>query len=332
MLAKTFHIKNRGRTPSKPRIGKRSVTNQLLIQLSEQHRRFLEQLIGKEREHPRAVEPYRRKKHRDPTNGSWTRRNREFCSTHHALGINIEPHIFFMPLRRVWIDKGKGRNEWRPGLAYAARFCATFALAICFAGCEEHSQQLEERVTQLQKELNRTQDELRSTKRALDATNGELTRLKAAAQSAPVTGPTSSGVAEAKPAASIPENQSAPAQRPTTSSLPADRSVMIQWPGSSGASAPANQNAPAPVGGNAPAASAQQSGASGSGGASNRAVVIQWPNNNSAPPSTNQAPPGAANPPARSVQQPAPNSATGRSDRSVIIQWPDGGQSPGPRN
>src|SRR6185503_11377905 len=32
----------------------------------------------------------------------------------------------------------------------------------------------------------------------------------------------------------------------------------------------------------------QQSGASGPGGASNRTVVIQWPNSNGAPPSTNQ--------------------------------------------
>src|SRR5438477_1479129 len=134
-----------------------------------------------------------------------------------------------MPLQRVWIDKRKRRNESRPGLAYAGRFCATFALAICLAGCGERSQQLEERVTQLQKELNRTQDELRSTKKALDATNEELVRLKAASNSASATGPTPSVVAEAKPSASISESQSSPAQRPVPSALPAERSVMIQW-------------------------------------------------------------------------------------------------------
>ena len=93
----------------------------------------------------------------------------------------------------------KRRNESRPGLAYAGRFCATLALAICLAGCEERSQQLEERVTQLQKELNRTQDELRSTKKALDATNEELTRLKAASTNASTAQPVT------------PNNPSAPA-------------------------------------------------------------------------------------------------------------------------
>ena len=242
-----------------------------------------------------------------------------------------------MPLRRVWIDKRKREEGSRSRVFCAGRLCAILMLVICLAGCEERSQQLEERVTQLQKELNRTQDELRSTKKTLDATNEELTRLKAAANSASATGPTPSGFAEAKPSASISESQSAPTQRPVTSSLPADRSVMIQWPGSS-VSAPANQqanqNAPAPAHGNAAAIVPQQSGATGSGGASNRTVVIQWPNNNGAAPSTNQpsAPSAAANPPARAVQQPAANNTTGRSDRTVIIQWPDGGQSPPPRN
>ncbi len=236
-----------------------------------------------------------------------------------------------MPLQRVWIDKRKREEGSRSRLVCAGRFCAILALAICLAGCEERSQQLEERVTQLQKELNRTQDELRSTKKALDATNEELVRLKAASNRAPATGPTPSGVAEARPSASISESQSAPAQRPVTSSLPADRSVIIQWPGNSGPSTPANQNAPPPAHGNAAVPSAQQSAVTGSGGASNRTVVIQWPNNNSAAPPTNQAPSGAANPPARGVQQPA-SSATGRSDRTVIIQWPGSGQSPPPRN
>jgi len=110
-------------------------------------------------------------------------------------------------------------------------------LAICLAGCGDRSQQLEERVTELEKELNRTQDELRSTKQALDASNAELTRLKAAANSASADVPPPPRVAEAKPSASVAENQSAPAQRPVTDSLPANRSVTIQWPGSSGASA-----------------------------------------------------------------------------------------------
>jgi hypothetical protein len=245
-----------------------------------------------------------------------------------------------MLLRRVSNDKGKRRGRSRFHLICVPQLWAIFILAICLAGCEERSQQLEERVTQLEKELNRTQDELRSTKQALEASNAELTRLKAAANSASAPVAPSPGVAEAKPSAPVAENQSAPAQRPATSSLPADRSVTIQWPGvqamSTGASAspnqPANQNRPAPAPGNAAVIVPQRSGATGAGGAGNRTVVIQWPNNNAAAPSTNQpsAPSGAANPPARPVQQPAPNSATGRSDRTVIIQWPGSGQSPGP--
>ncbi len=248
-----------------------------------------------------------------------------------------------MPLRRVWSDKGKRGSGSRFHLICVAQFWAIFILAICLAGCGERSQQLEERVTQLEKELNRTQDELRSTKQALDASNAELTRLKAAANTASsAVPPPARSLAEGKPSASVAQNQSAPVQRPVTSSLPADRSVTIQWPGSSGPSAsanqPANQNPPAPAPGNAAANAAvivpQRSGAAGAGGAGNRTVVIQWPDSNGAAPSSNQsgAPSGAANQPARGVQQPAPNSATGRSDRTVIIQWPGSGQSPPPRN
>ena len=183
-----------------------------------------------------------------------------------------------MPLQRVWIDKRKRRNESRPGLAYAGRFCATLALAICLAGCEERSQQLEERVTQLQKELNRTQDELRSTKKALDATNEELTRLKAASTNAstaqPVTPNNPSAPASVASGSGV---QPARAQQSVSRSagMPADRSVTIQWPGSSAPSAPATQNASPPAHGNAAVPSAQQSAATGSGGASNRTVVIQ---------------------------------------------------------
>jgi len=264
------------------------------------------------------------------------RRNPELCSTQHALRINIEAN--FMPLRRVWSDKEKRRGRSRFHPVCVVRLCAIIMLAICWAGCEERSQQLEERVTQLEKELNRTQDELRSTKQALDASNAELTRLKAAASSAFAPVAPSPGVAEAKPSAPVAQNQSAPAQRPASSSLPADRSVTIQWPGEISMSKtalpnqPANQNAPAPAPGNAAVIVPQRSGATGGGGAGNRTVVIQWPNNNAAAPSANQpsAPSGAANPPARPVQQPAPNNATGRSDRTVIIQWPGSGQSPGP--
>ena len=246
-----------------------------------------------------------------------------------------------MPLRRVWSDKGKRRGRSRFYLICVAQFWAIFILAICPVGCSERSQQLEERVTELEKELNRTQDELRSTKQALDASNAEATRLKAAANSASATVPPSSRVAEAKPSAPVAENQSTPVQRPVTSSLPADRSVTIQWPGSR-ASAPANQpvnqngqpaaqNPPALPPGNAAVIVPQRSGATGTGGASNRTVVIQWPNSTAAAPSANQAsaPSAAANPPARAVQQPAQNS-TGRSDRTVIIQWPGSGQSPSP--
>src|SRR5438093_9000750 len=148
-----------------------------------------------------------------------------------------------MPLRRVWSDKGKRGSGSRFHLICVAQLWAIFMLGICLTGCSERSQQLEERVTQLEKELNRTQDELRSTKQALDASNAELTRLKAAANSASVPVPPSPRVAEAKPSASVAQNQSAPAQRPATSSLPANRSVTIQWPASSGASASPNQPA-----------------------------------------------------------------------------------------
>ena len=247
-----------------------------------------------------------------------------------------------MPLRRVWSDKGKRGRRSRFRLICVAQLCAIFLLAICLAGCGERSQQLEERVTELEKELNRTQDELRSTKQALDASNAELARLRATAKSASATVPPSTAVVEAKPSASVTENRSVPAQRPVTTSLPADRSVTIQWPGSSGASGSANQpanqnaqpvgqNAPAPVVGNTPVIVPQRAGATGVAGANNRTVVIQWPNNNAAAPSANQpsAPSAAANPPARAVQQPAQNS-TGRSDRTVIIQWPGSSQSPGP--
>src|SRR5438105_14892715 len=153
-----------------------------------------------------------------------------------------------MPLQRVWIDKRKRRNESRPGLAYAGRFCATLALAICLAGCEERSQQLEERVTQLQKELNRTQDELRSTKKTLDATNEELARLKAASNSASASTTTSavSSAAPVSPPSGTPVsgNQPSPPQQPVARSvgLPADRSVTIQWPDSGRAPASANQS------------------------------------------------------------------------------------------
>ena len=159
------------------------------------------------------------------------RRNPELCSTQHALRINIEAN--FMPLRRVSSDKGKRRDRSRFHPICVAQLWAIFILAICLAGCEERSQQLEERVTQLEKELNRTQDELRSTKQALDASNAELTRLKAAANTASsAVPPPARSLAEAKPSASVAQNQSAPVQRPVTSSLPADRSVTIQWPGS----------------------------------------------------------------------------------------------------
>ncbi|PYJ41125.1 MAG: hypothetical protein DME80_14245 [Verrucomicrobia bacterium] len=104
-----------------------------------------------------------------------------------------------MPLRRVSSDKGKRRDRSRFHPICVAQLWAIFILAICLAGCEERSQQLEERVTQLEKELNRTQDELRSTKQALDASNAELTRLKAAANSASAAVPPSPRVAEAKP-------------------------------------------------------------------------------------------------------------------------------------
>ena len=237
-----------------------------------------------------------------------------------------------MPRPHVWMKVGE-RGDRSRSLVCAGRFCVVLGLAICLAGCGERSQELEERVTQLQKELNRTQDELRSTKKALDASNEELARLKVPANSASATGPTSSGVAEAKPDASIPENHSAPAQRPVTSTLPADRSVAIQWPDSSRPPVSANQNPGANPGSSATGVSSQQTGRSGSGAASNRTVVIQWPGNNGAAPATNQpgASSGAANPPVRAVQQPG-SSATGRSDRTVIIQWPDSGQSPPPRN
>ncbi len=251
------------------------------------------------------------------------------------VGHKYRSHIF-MRSERVWIDKEKKGDGSRSQLVCAGRFCAIFAIAICLAGCGERSQELEERVTRLQKELNRTQDELRSTKQALGATNEELARLKAASTNASTAGPVAPNNASAPASgASVSAVQPAPAQQPVARSagLPADRSVTIQWPDSGRLPVPANQNPVANPGSSATGVSSQQAGRSGSGGASNRTVVIQWPNNNVSAPSTNQpsAPSGAANPPVRGVQQPA-SSATGRSDRTVIIQWPDSGQSPPPRN
>jgi hypothetical protein len=258
----------------------------------------------------------------------------ELCSTQHALGINIKADIL-MPLQRVWMDKGERGDGWQSRLVCAGRFCVILGLAICLAGCGERSQELEERVTQLQKELNRTQDELRSTKKTLDATNQELARLKAASNSASASAPTPAGVAQVKPdsGASTSGNSTASGQRPVVNSMPADRSVTIQWPDGRGASAPTNQSSGPNTASSAAGVSSQQAGKSGSGGASNRTVVIQWPESSGSAPSTTQsgASSGAANPPGKSVQQPA-SSATGRSDRTVIIQWPDSGQSPPPRN
>src|SRR6266571_7850186 len=123
-----------------------------------------------------------------------------------------------MPLRRVWSDKEKRGSGSRFHLICVAQFWAIFILAICLAGCEERSQQLEERVTQLQKELNRTQDELRSTKKALDATNEELVRLKAASNSASASTTTSavSSAAPVSPPSGTPVsgNQPSPPQQP----------------------------------------------------------------------------------------------------------------------
>ena len=259
----------------------------------------------------------------------------------------------------------KKRDRSRSQFVCTRQLCAKFAVAICLAGCGERSQELEERVTQLQKELNRTQDELRSTKQAFNATSEELARLKAVSNSVSPTPAAPAAVAQVTPdaAASASGNSPAPGQRPVVNSMPADRSVTIRWPGGGNESVPASQSAPAPVRRNAAEIVPQQSGASGPGGASNRTVVIQWPNNSGAPPPTNQqAPPssaanppavavqpppsGAANPPAHAVQpppsgaanpparavQPPPSGATGRSDRTVIIQWPDSRQSPPPRN
>jgi hypothetical protein len=262
---------------------------------------------------------------------------KQLCSTWHALGINIEA-MFFMPPPRVWMEVGKKVDRSR-SLGCAGRFCVILSLAICLAGCGERSQDLEERVTQLQKELNRTQDELRSTKQALNAANEEFARLKPASTNASTAGPVSPNNASAPASsASASGNQQQPPQphqQPVARSagLPADRSVTIQWPDSGRPPVPANQNPVANPGSSAAGVISQQAGRSGSGGASNRTVVIQWPNNNGAAPSTNQpsAPSGAPNPPARAVQQPA-SGATGRSDRTVIIQWPDSGQSPPPRN
>jgi len=238
-----------------------------------------------------------------------------------------------MRSRHVRIDKE--RDGSRCQLVCAARFCAIFALAICLAACGERSQELEERITQLQKELNQTQDELRSTKQALNATNEELARLKAASNNASAPAPTPASVAQAKPepSASASGNSTASGQRPVVNSMPADRSVTIQWPDSGRAPVSANQNPVANPGSSAAGISSQQVGNTGPGSTSNRTVVIQWPESNRSAPATNQsgASPAAANPPARNVQQPA-SSTTGRSDRTVIIQWPDSGQSPPPRN
>src|SRR3989442_7916734 len=112
-----------------------------------------------------------------------------------------------MPLRRVSSDKGRRRGRSRFHLICVGPLCAIFMLAICLAGCGDRSQQLEERVTELEKELNRTQDESRSTKQALDASNAELTRLKAAANSASsAVPPPARSLAEAKPSASVAQN------------------------------------------------------------------------------------------------------------------------------
>ena len=261
------------------------------------------------------------------------------CSTQHALHINIDADL--MPFRRVWSDKAKKRCRSRFRLICAAQFCAIFLLAIFLVGCGERSQQLEERVTELEKDLNRTQDELRSTKQALDASNAEVSRLKAAANTASVSVPPSAHVAEAKPSAPVAENQSTPAQRPVTSSLPANRSVIIQWPGSSGASGspnqPANQNAPASARSNAavngPVIVPQRSGATGAGGVNDRTVVIQWPNSNAAGPSPNQpanqnapAPAqsnAAANGPVIVPQRSGATGVAGANNRTVVIQWPN---------
>jgi Tfp pilus assembly protein FimV len=241
--------------------------------------------------------------------------------------------MFFMP-PQVSVGVGKRVDRSR-SLGCAVRFYAILGLAICLAGCGERSQELEERITQLQKELNQTQDELRSTKQALNATNEELARLKAASNnaSAPALTPASVAQAKAEPSASASGNSTASGQRPVVNSMPADRSVTIQWPDSGRAPVPANQNPVANPGSSATGVSSQQAGKSGSGGTSNRTVVIQWPESNRPAPSTNQsgASSGAANPPAQNVQQPA-SSTTGRPDRTVIIQWPDSGQSPPPRN
>ena len=260
------------------------------------------------------------------------------CSTQHALHINIEAN--FMPLRRVWSDKAKKRRRSRSPLICPPRLCSIFVVAICLAGCGERSQQLEERVTELEKELNRTQDELRSTKQALGASNAEVTRLKAAASSASATVPPSAHVAEAKPSVPVAENQSTAAQRPLTSSLPANRSVTIQWPGSGAPGSPnqpANQNAPASAPSNAaahgPVIVPQRSGATGAGGANDRTVVIQWPNSNATGPPPNQpanqnAPVpaqsnAAANAPVIVPQRSGATGAAGANNRTVVIQWPN---------
>jgi hypothetical protein len=236
-----------------------------------------------------------------------------------------------MPPPRVWMEVGK-RGHRSQSLGCARRFCVILGLAVCLAGCGERSQDLEERVTQMQKELNRTQDELRSTKQALNATNEELSRLKTASNSASAT-PASVAQVKPEPGAPTPGNSTASGQRPVVSSMPADRSVAIQWPDSGRAPVSPNQSPGANPGSSAAGVSSQQAGRSGSGGASNRTVVIQWPESKGSAPSTTQpgASSGGANAPGRSAQQPA-SSATGRSDRTVIIQWPDSGQSPPPRN
>src|SRR5947208_6111052 len=127
--------------------------------------------------------------------------------------------MFFMPPPRVWMEVGERGHPAR-SLGCAGRFCVILGLAICLAGCGERSQELEERVTQLQKELNRTQDELRSTKKTLDATNEELARLKAASNSASMTGPAVSSAAPVSAASGTPAsvNPPAPAQQPVARS------------------------------------------------------------------------------------------------------------------
>src|SRR5207302_3527997 len=54
--------------------------------------------------------------------------------------------------------------------------CAA-TVACCFAGCSEHSQDLDERVTQLQKQLDQTQTELQAANQSLKTAKDEVARL-----------------------------------------------------------------------------------------------------------------------------------------------------------